>query len=110
MIGQAFGAIFDGFSKVLDAGDKATKQFFADTVKKTVETGNVDALKNPVTAGIVLNPVNAPIQDVAIASAAKTEQAVEAVSGAIGGAVDTVSKYLPIVAIGAGALFLLSKR
>ena len=110
MFGQTFSAIFDGFNTALKEGDKAVKGFFADTVKKTVESGNVDALKNPVTAGVVLNPMNAPIQDTAINAAAKTEQAVEAVGGAIGGAVDTVSKYLPIALVGAGALFLLSKR
>ena len=110
MFGQIFGAIADGFGTVASEADKAVKGFFADTVKKTVETGNVDALKNPVTSAIVLNPVNAPIQDIAISAAAKTEQAVEAVGGAIGGAVDTVSKYLPIALVGAGALFLLSKR
>ena len=92
------------------SGDKAVKGFFVDTVKKTVDTGNVDALKNPITAGVALNPTNAPIQDTAISAAAKTEQAVEAVGGAIGGAVNTVSKYLPIALAGAGALFLLSKR
>lgn len=110
MFGQIFGAIADGFGTVASEADKAVKGFFVDTVKKTVETGNVDALKNPVTSAIVLNPANAPIQDTAISAAAKTEQAVEAVGGAIGGAVDTVSKYLPIALVGAGALFLLSKR
>ena len=110
MFGQIFGAITNGFGTVATEADKAVKGFFADTAVKTVKSGNVDALKNPVTASIALNPTNAPIQDTAISAAAKTEQAVEAVSNAVGGAVDTVSKYLPIVAIGAGALFLLSKR
>ena len=110
MFGQIFGAISDGFGSVAAAADKAAKGFFADTVKKTVESGNVDALKNPVTAAAVLNPANAPIQNTVIPAAAQTEQAVEAVTGAIGGAVDTVSKYLPIALVGAGALFLLSKR
>ena len=109
MFGQIFSAITDGFGTVASEADKAVKGFFVDTVKKTVDTGNVDALKNPITAGVVLNPTNAPIQDTTINAAAKTEQAVEAVAGAVGGAVDTVSKYLPIALVGAGALFLLSK-
>ena len=110
MFGQIFSAITDGFGTVASEADKAVKGFFADTVVKTVKSGNVDALKNPVTGAVVLNPTNAPLQDVVVPAAAQTEQAVEAVGGAIGGAVDTVSKYLPIALIGAGALFLLSKR
>ena len=110
MYGQIFSAIADGFGTVASGADKAVKGFFVDTVKKTVETGNVDALKNPVTTAVVLNPTNAPLQDLVIPAAAETEKAVEAVGGAIGGAVDTVSKYLPIALVGAGALFLLSKR
>ena len=110
MFGQAFSAIFDGANKLASEADKAVKGFIADSAVKVVMNGNVAALKNPVTGAVALNPANAPIQDIVAPAAAQTEKSVEAVSGAINGAVDTVSKYLPIALVGAGALFLLSKR
>ena len=110
MFGQIFNAIGDGIGAISDGVNKTVGGIFADRVVKTVESGNVDALKNPITAGVALNPANAPIDSVTMPAAAKTEQAVESVANAVTGAVDGVKKYLPVVAVGALGLLLLSKR
>ena len=110
MFGQIFGAIGGGIGAISDGVNKTVGRIFADRVVKTVDSGNADALKNPITASIVLNPANAPIDTVTMPIAAQTEQAIETVTNAVSGAVDGVKKYLPIVAVGALGLLLLSKR
>ena len=106
MFGQIFGAIGDGFSTISNEVNKAVGGFFADRISNAVETGNEDALNNPVTAAVVLNPLNAPVESVTTPAAAKTEQAVEYVAGGV----DKVKSYLPIVALGGLGLLLLSRK
>ena len=110
MFGQIFGAIGDGFATISNEVNKSVAGIFADRITKTVESGNVDALKNPITAAVALNPLNAPIDTVTMPIAAQTEKAVETVTNTVSGAVDGVKKYLPAVAVGALGLLLLSKR
>ena len=104
MFGQIFGAIGDGFATISNEVNKAVGGFFADRISNAVKTGNEDALKNPATTAIVLNPL-AP-ESVATPAAAKIEQGVEAVAGGI----DKVKSYLPIVALGGLGLLLLSRK
>ena len=104
MFGQLVGAFVDGVKFVGDEVNKAAGGFFADRISNAVNTGNEDALKNPVTTAIVLNPI-AP-ESVTTPAAAKVEQAVEVVAGGV----DKVKSYLPIVALGGLGLLLLSRK
>lgn len=104
MFGQIFGAIGDGFATISNEVNKAAGGFFADRISNAVKTGNEDALKNPVTTAVVLNPLNP--ESITTPAAAKVEQGVEAVVGGI----DKVKSYLPIVALGGLGLLLLSRK
>lgn len=106
MFGQIFGAIGNGFATISNEVNKTVGGIIADRAKNAVETGNVDALKNPVTAAVVLNPLNAPVESVTTPAAAKIEQGIEAVAGGI----DKVKSYLPVVALGGLGLLLLSRK
>lgn len=106
MFGQIFGVFNDGLKFVGDEVNKTVGGFFADRLSNAVETGNEDALKNPVTTAVVLNPTNVPVEAVTTSAAAKTEQAVEYVAGGI----DKAKSYLPIVALGGLGLLLLSRK
>lgn len=106
MFGQIFGAFGDGLKAVGDGVNKAVGGIFADRLSNAVKTGNEDALKNPVTTAVVLNPLNAPVESVTTPAAAKVEQAVETVAGGI----DKVKSYLPVVALGGLGLLLLSRK
>ena len=106
MFGQIFGVIGDGFATISNEVNKTVGGFFADRISNAVKTGNEDALKNPVTTAVVLNPANLPVEGVTTSAAAKTEQAVEYVAGGV----DKVKSYLPIVALGGLGLLLLSRK
>lgn len=106
MFGQLVYSIVDGVKFVGDEVNKTAGGFFADRLSNAVKTGNEDALKNPITTAVVLNPLNAPIESVTTPAAAKTEQAVEYVAGGV----DKVKSYLPIVALGGLGLLLLSRK
>ena len=106
MFGQLVYSIVDGAKFVGDEVNKAVGGVFADRISNAVKTGNVDALKNPVTAAVVLNPLNAPVESVTTPAAAKVEQAVEVVAGGV----DKVKSYLPIAALGGLGLLLLSRK
>ena len=104
MFGQIFGAIGDGFNTISKEVNKTVAGIFADRISNAVKTGNEDALKNPVTTAIVLNPLNP--ESITTPAAAKLEQGVEAVAGGV----DAVKKYLPVVALGGLGLLLLSRK
>ena len=117
MFGQIFGIIGDGLNAAKGAIDNAVAGVVANNITKTVESGNTQALTNPITAPSVLNPINAPVIDAVAPIAGSTASVIDGagdVAGEIAKAFfngfDTVKKYLPAVAVGAGALFLLSKR
>ena len=104
MFGQLVYSFADGLKVVGDGVNKAVGGIFADRVSNAVKTGNEDALKNPITTAIVLNPLNP--ESITTPAAAKIEQGVEAVAGGI----DKVKSYLPIVALGGLGLLLLSRK
>lgn len=104
MFGQLVYSFVDGVKFVGDEVNKAAGGFFADRISNAVKTGNEDALKNPVTTAVVLNPLNP--ESVTTPAAAKIEQAVEVVAGGV----DKVKSYLPIVALGGLGLLLLSRK
>ena len=106
MFGQLVYSFADGLKTVGDGVNKAVGGLFADRISNAAKTGNEDALKNPVTTAVVLNPLNAPVESVTTPAAAKVEQAVEVVAGGV----DKVKSYLPIVALGGLGLLLLSRK
>lgn len=106
MFGQLVYSFVDGVKAVGDEVNKVAGGFFADRISNAVKTGNEDALKNPVTTAVVINPLNAPVESVTTPAAAKVEQGVEAVAGGI----DKVKSYLPVVALGGLGLLLLSRK
>ena len=106
MFGQLVYSFVDGVKFVGDEVNKMAGGFFADRISNAVKTGNEDALKNPVTTAVVLNPTNLPVEGVTTSAAANTEQAIEYVAGGV----DKVKSYLPIVALGGLGLLLLSRK
>ena len=117
MFGQIFNAIGDAFGDVLGSAAKTTSQIVQAGGATSPASFAVNyAIGAASSEASVSNVAETAVQgkDTVQASVVGAGTAIkggaEAVANTVLGGVDTVKKYLPIVAVGAVALILAGKR